>query len=104
MEERRMTKQEEFLWIVQAAMLANGINLASRPDAADRYRHEFSATGILGTAGDAVAASKRIPDKMSARDAACDFCGYMLDNLRDQTERAEAARQVCPAWFANLQD
>ena len=104
MEERRMTKQEEFLWIVQTALLANGINLASHPNAADQYRHVFSATGMLGTAGDAVAVSKRIPAEMSARDAACDFCGFMLDNLQDDYQKTEGIQKRCPAWFANLQD
>lgn len=59
-----MTKQEQFLWMVQAAILANGINLASNPDRAKHYRHCYSTTGALIVVGEAVRASQRIPAKM----------------------------------------
>ena len=38
-----MTKQEEFLWIVQTAILANGINLSANPDSREEYRDTYSS-------------------------------------------------------------
>lgn len=65
-----MTKQEEFLWIVQTTILANGINLSSQTDLAETYRFEYSASGVLVLADEAVRASALIPDEMSASRAA----------------------------------
>lgn len=65
-----MTKQEEFLWIVQTTILANGINLSSQTDLAETYRSEYSASGVLVLADEAVRASALIPDEMSASRAA----------------------------------
>jgi hypothetical protein len=89
-----MTKQEQFLFIVQTVILANGINLASSPDRAEKYRHEFSATGVLGTLDDAIYASDRIPDNLSAHEAAHEFCNFVFTNLR------EANDLDVPHWFA----
>ena len=88
-----MTKAEQFLWIVQTTIIANSVNLATRADA-DANRHVFSASGVLGTAGDAIQASARIPDDMTAAEAAAEFCGYMLENLRQKSAQV-------PGWFAN---
>ena len=60
-----MTKQEQFLWMVQTAHLAQAIN-RSLDDDAKNHRHEFSATGTIGLAADALYASEKIPDSMSA--------------------------------------
>lgn len=95
-----MTKQEQFLFLVQTAALSNGINLASDPDTRDKYRHEYSATGIMGTMLDAIHASECIPDSMTAHDAAVEFCTYMLGNLRKQEEDASGVRETVPSWFA----
>ena len=94
-----MSKQEQFLYIVQTAVLANGINLSSSPEMARRYRHEMSATGVLGLMNDALYASERIPDDLTAVEAATEFCAYMLSNLRESAEEAGAMIE-CPSWFA----
>ncbi|KKB62414.1 hypothetical protein WM40_17400 [Robbsia andropogonis] len=88
-----MSKQDQFLWAVQTIMLSNAINLSLNPATAEENRHIFSATGVTGTLRDVLWASDRIPDEMSAIDAANQFCGYMLPNLRE-------ANSKVPAWFA----
>lgn len=98
-----MNKQEMFLWIVQTTLMSYSVFLATKPENQDpevRYSnaHRFSHAGILGLAGDAVAASKRIPENLSAREAACDFCGFMLKMYSDEEGRA------CPRWFAELKE
>jgi hypothetical protein len=94
-----MTKQEQFLWMVQTTIIANGVNLASRPDSSEKYRHVFSASGVLSLADEAVNASERIPADMTAFDAANDFCSFMLKNLRDIEVKAGNNMKV-PYWFA----
>ena len=95
-----MTKQEQFLWIVQTAILANAINLVSRPDAPERYRNVYSAGGASGIMAEAIEASEMIPDEMPVRDAADDFCSWSLDNLRDEAERGSEGAEP-PAWFVH---
>lgn len=90
-----MSKQAQFLWAVQTIMLTNAINLALEPEDARKQRHIFSATGTMGTLHDVVYASERIPDAMTAIDAANEFCGYMLENLRESGAKV-------PAWFARF--
>jgi len=86
-----MTKQEQFLWIVQTTILANVI--ASQRDLADKW-HQYSGVGVTGLMADAIFASERIPSELSVTEAADDFCGYVL--WRDEgTERPEL-----PLWFA----
>ncbi|WP_059414292.1 hypothetical protein [Cupriavidus basilensis] len=88
-----MTKQEQFLWAVQTIMLTNAVNLALEPEQAKKQRHIFSATGTMGTLHDALYASERIPEGMTAVDAANEFCGHMLENLREAGDKV-------PMWFA----
>ncbi len=88
-----MTKQEQFLYIVQTAILANGTNMASDPETRDRFRHEASAIGTMMLAEEAIRASELIPADMSAADAAGDFCGHMFTNLREEGQNV-------PWWFA----
>jgi len=95
-----MTKQDQFLFLVQTAILANGINLSSQDATRDKYRHEFSATGVMGLMLDAIHASERIPESMTAHRAAVEFCSYMFDNLREQEEAAAERRLDVPSWFA----
>jgi hypothetical protein len=94
-----MTKEDQFLFIVQTVILSNGINLSTQPEYAAKYRHVYSATGVLGLMNDAIDASKRIPEKMSAFEAADEFCGYMLNNLRESEEAAKQEQMRVPAWF-----
>jgi hypothetical protein len=91
-----MTKQEQFLWLVQTSILANAVNMASSDDNRDRYRHEISATGVLITMDQALRASEMIPDRLTAGEAASEFCGYFLSNIR---ETEETTPQV-PSWCA----
>lgn len=96
-----MTKQEQFLYIVQTTILANGINLtASGDETAKKYRHEYSATGVLILMDEAVRASGLIPDSLSAYEAANEFCGFMLSNLKEIEEEASGKKMTVPHWFA----
>ena len=94
-----MSKREQFLYIVQTAVLANGINLSSSPERSERYRHEMSAPGVIGLMNDVIYASERIPEHLTAVEAATEFCAYMLSNLRESAEEA-GAKMECPSWFA----
>lgn len=87
-----MSKQEEFLWFVQMVHLSNAVNRSLDEDAA-KHRHEFSATGTIGFAADALDASKRIPESMSAAQAADEFLGWMIEHLRELGD-------TVPYWFA----
>ena len=95
-----MTKQEQFLWIVQTTILANGVNLLSAAGSAKEYRDVFSASGVLSVADDAIRASELIPEATSAFDAAREFCTYMLRNLRETEEKATGTPLPIPSWFA----
>jgi hypothetical protein len=96
-----MTKQEQFLWIVQTTVLANNIRLATEPAAIVPKQEQdrsvriagFSATATFGLCSDALDASNRIPEHMSVEDAARDWIFWMIENLRD-------ADAKLPAWFA----
>ena len=92
-----MTKQEQFLFIVQTAILANGINLSS--GAKPGYLQVFSATDVLGTLDDAIYASERIPYTVSAYEAAHEFCNFIFANRREADEPDGDKPQV-PPWFA----
>jgi hypothetical protein len=48
--------------VVQTVILANGINLSSDPESAEKYRHVISASGVIGLMDDVLWASERIPD------------------------------------------
>jgi hypothetical protein len=89
-----VTKQEQFLYIVQTALLANGIHLATEPTI-DRAtaKHNYSATGVLIVMDDALYASERMPEDKTAFEAAHDFCYFAFENLR-------SPEQSCPEWFA----
>lgn len=97
-----MTKQEQFLWIIQTAFIANAINLASDQDQAITYRHVFSATGALTLTDEALQASTMIPDSMTAYDAAREFSTFMLDNVRDMEDASRSAVLETPDWFARV--
>ncbi|MFN3314897.1 MAG: hypothetical protein ACK46Q_15750 [Hyphomonas sp.] len=75
-------KRSDFLWIVQMIML----------------RYEAKIVGWSGIAGDAVAASYKIPRDMSARDAALGFCAAMVEGF------SGAERDPAPSWMIALKD
>lgn len=75
-------KRADFLWIVQMIMIKN----------------QNSIVGWPGVAGDAVAASHRLPQDMTARDAALAFCSALVEGFA-----GEEPGDV-PTWMANLRD
>lgn len=68
------------------------INLR-QDDQDGKNRAEYSATAAYMFMDDAVNVSSKIPENMTASEAAHDYAFYMIENLRE----ADAA---CPAWFA----
>jgi hypothetical protein len=96
----KLSKQEEFLWIVQTMVIANAINLSSVPDWAEDYRAEISASGVFITMDEAVRASGLIPEDLTAAEAANGFCSFTLKNLRDAEEKVAGHSLTVPHWFA----
>ncbi len=78
----RYEKRTDFLWIVQMIMM--------------QYKDKI--VGWSGVSGDAVAASHRIPNQMSAREAALSFCATFVEGFSGE-ERAPV-----PNWCAALDD
>lgn len=94
-----MDKADHFLWIVQTMVLANAVNLTSHPVRAKVYRDEISASGVFIAMDEAVRASQKIPEGVTAAQAANEFCAYILRNLREPEERATGQKTV-PGWLA----
>lgn len=84
-------KKFQFITEVQTALINNAINVSLSEDAI-KNRHIFSATGTLGNMDEAFYAAERIPADMSAHQAACEFVGFMCENLREEGEKV-------PRWF-----
>lgn len=78
----KQDKRHDFLWIVQMFMQRD-------PD----------VIGWRGFVGDAVAASYRIPQSMTARDAALDFWGFFSGE-----EGLAGGDKKCPHWMVALDD
>lgn len=93
-----MTRAEEFLWIVQTAILANAVNLATNADQKTDYQHAYSSTGVRIVMREAIRASKLIPENMDVADAADDFCIWMFANHRDSVIEENPKAHV-PSWF-----
>ncbi|VXD03925.1 hypothetical protein [Pseudomonas sp. 9Ag] len=85
-------KKFQFITTVQTALINNAINVSLEGDAKER-RHIFSATGTLINMDDAFYAAERIPNDLTAYEAACEFVGFCCENLREKGARV-------PAWFA----
>lgn len=94
-----MTRAEEFLWIVQTAILANAVNLATDENQKTDYLHAYSSTGVRIVMREAIRASKLIPENMDVADAADDFCIWMFANHQDGVRR-ENPKATVPGWFA----
>ena len=93
-----MTKQEEFLWLVQTAIIVNAVRLSTEA----RPGREVTGIGLTGNWGaitDAIRASERIPDDMDADAAADDYVTYMLENLRREEMEALGHPISCPDWL-----
>ncbi|MBN1007794.1 hypothetical protein [Amphritea pacifica] len=84
-------KKFQFITEVKTALINNAINL-SLDDSAAENRHVFSTTGTLGKMDDAFYAADRIPNDMSAHQAACEFIGFICENLRSES-------MATPSWF-----
>ena len=93
-----MTKQEQFLWIVQTAIIVNAVRLSTevRPD---REVTGIGLTGNWGAISDAIRASELIPADMDSDTAADEYCTYMLGNLRQEEVEAHGQPISCPEWF-----
>lgn len=74
-------KRSDFLWLVQMFMLRDN-----------------NVIGWHGIAGDALAASYRIPKGKPARDAALEFWAFFNDDFRGDAEK------ICPSWMMALHD
>jgi len=74
-------KRQDFLWLIQMWM----------PRSED-------IVGWTAACGDAVAASYRIPAKMTARDAALEFMAFESPSFRGDVDRE------CPYWMSALDD
>ncbi|MFA7414973.1 MAG: hypothetical protein WC048_10845 [Rhizobium sp.] len=93
-----MGKREDFLYIVQTALIVNTVRLATDGDRTPKAVANFSTTSALGRLDDVLYAADRIPEHMSASDAANDFCGYFFTNLREQ--EPEGNKPTIPPWCA----
>lgn len=87
-----MTKQEQFLWAVQTLVLTNSINVTSQPTFDESKRHIVSFTGVSNAVRAALAASEKLPESLTPFEAALEFCGWMLENLRDDSK-------TMPGWI-----
>lgn len=85
-------KKFQFITEVQTALINNAINISLNSDAKEK-RHIFSATGTLISMDDAFYAAERIPDSMTAHEAACEFIGFSCENIREEGDRV-------PYWFS----
>jgi hypothetical protein len=94
-----VTKQEQFLWIVQTAIIVNAVRLTVGQEAEGDVS-DISLTGNWGAISDAIRASELIPADMDADTAADDYCTYMLSNQRRAEIQAHGHPIPCPEWFA----
>jgi hypothetical protein len=80
-------------------VITNSINLISDGPVDPKTRVNISASGVSTVLDEALRASQMIPERMSAFEAAQDFCYYMLDSLKENEEKAHKRPMECPAWF-----
>lgn len=80
------------MWAVQTLVLTNSINVTSHPSFDETKRHIVSFTGVSNSVRAALAASEKIPENLSAFDAALEFCIWMSENLRDESSKM-------PGWI-----
>jgi hypothetical protein len=87
-------KKFQFIIEVQTALINNAINLSLEDDAKKR-RHIFSATGTLIHMDDAFYAAERIPESLTAHEAAHQFVYFICENLREDSIK----NQVGKCWW-----
>jgi hypothetical protein len=94
-----LTKQQQFLWIVQTALLVNVVNQTIEwKQGSDRSN--VSMTGNWTAITEPLWASARIPNDLTAEEAAHEYCYYMFDNQRASDEKATGRKMAVPGWFA----
>jgi hypothetical protein len=84
-------KKFEFITTVQTGLINNGINLSLEPDAIQR-RADFSPATVLYHMSEAFRAADRIPESITARDAAWDFTMWLIHADDDPNA-------TMPDWF-----
>lgn len=90
--EERRSKAQDFLWIVQAGLLAEAGRVRRTDSGKDPQKvAEYSGSGMFIRIDEAVRAAGRIPDDMTAAEAATAFCSFYAGSTR--------SRDV-PHWFA----
>ena len=70
-------KKFQFITTVQTALINNAINLSLEDDAKEK-RHWFSAIGTLGLMADAFRAAEKLPETLSAAEAADQWLPFIL--------------------------
>lgn len=88
-------KKFQFIIEVQTALIANVINISLEKDAESMRRDIFSATGTLINMDDAFYAAERIPEKLSAHEAAGQFVGYVSGTLELPHEHIDWFVRYC---------
>ena len=91
-------KQQQFLWIVQTAILVNVTYLAIDCETPTQ-RADVTMTGNWDAIAEAIRASSRIPADMDVETAANEYCSFMLSNQKRHAEEANGP-VACPWWFA----
>jgi hypothetical protein len=90
-----ITKQEEFLWIVQTAILADSIRVTSRREIKDNSLQ--SGVGAKNFMGDAVRFAGRIPSNLAATEAADDFWEWIVKGV--EKDKEAVAGETLPLWL-----
>jgi hypothetical protein len=71
-----MTKQEQFLWVVQTSILA-----------------QLEPNGVTALMLEAIRASERLPPDKELGEAACEFCEWALAQIHGEANLEK------PNWF-----
>lgn len=93
-----MTKQQQFLYIVQSYIIIRRVEMLRDGDKFAQSQIETFASTMMGVLFDATHASERIPDDLNALEAASDFCEYFLDNADYNTK--SGSNKKLPSWCA----
>lgn len=84
-------KKFEFITTVQTGLINNGINRSLEADAI-KHRAAFSPAAVLYDMSEAFRAADRIPEHVTARDAAWEFTMWTLHGEDDPAAKM-------PEWF-----
>ena len=94
-----MTKQEQFLWIAQTAILADTLARVSHPHSSLQQHSPSSTSTAISVSSQAVYASEHIPEDMSPFEAVHEFCLFTLWSRDDPSDTAERESFHVPHWF-----